>query len=412
MTTSAAAAPAMASRIACHHCGTVHVREPLPPGRVANCRRCGLFLYAPRPDGIARGIALHVAASVMWLVAHVFPLISIEIQGTTAQANLLTGFVALADEGFWHVAAVGVLFASVFPALRIVLGLCALIEAGRGRPSPAARMAYRLTRLQGPWSMLEVYLLGLIVSYVKLMSYADISVGPAAVALFATILLVSWADTVTDPDDVWSRIGRPVEPSAENGAACHDCGFIASPGTHECPRCGAGLHRRKTASTQRTWALLLTAMLLYIPANTYPMMVITNFGTAYPGTILGGVIDLIELGDYPVAVVIFIASVLVPILKFLALLFLLLSVQMRSTRHLRRKTQLYAAVEWIGRWSMVDVFVVAVLTGLVKVGSLFSIDAGIGALAFCGVVVITMIAAMAFDPRLLWDSLGDRHDRV
>lgn len=402
--------------IACHHCGALHGRRSLARGSVAACRACGLFLYEARPNGITNGLALYVAAALMWLVLHAFPLITVEIQGRRLTATLFDGVRALADEGLWPVAVACFLFSSVFPALRILVGFLTLLEASRGRPSPVARFAYKATRAQAPWSMLEVYLLGVIVAYVKLLALADIAVGPAAIALFAAIVLIAWADAAVDPEDVWARIGRSTGGTDDVGArplACHACGWVTTIGTPaRCPRCASHLHRRKTDSLQRTWALLLTALVLYIPANTYPMMVVTQLGNAYPGTILGGVVELIAYGDWPVAAVIFVASVLVPIVKFLALIWLLLSVQYRWTGGLRRKTQLYAAVEWVGRYSMVDVFVVAILGGLIHVGTLFAIDPGVGALAFCGVVVLTMLAAMTFDPRLLWDQAELGHERA
>lgn len=402
--------------IACHHCGALHGRVPLGGHQVAACRLCGLFLYEERPGGIDKGIALHLAAAVAWLVANAFPLITITIQGQATTATLITGVRALVEAGLLPVAVACLLFTTVFPGLRILVGLAALVEAARARPSRPARVAYKLIDLQGPWSMLEVYLLGLIVAYVKLMGYADIAIGPAAAALFAAILLLARADTVVDDEAVWRRIGRPVPapPAAGPEIACHTCGLVTSPEAHhgECPRCEAHLHRRKTRSLERTWALLLTALVLYIPANVYPMMIVTQFGQSYPGTILAGVVDLIAFGEWPVALVIFTASVLVPVLKFLVLGWLLVSVHLRSRRSLAPKTRLYVAVEWIGRYSMVDVFVVAILAGLVHVGGVFAIDAGVGALAFCGVVILTMIAAMTFDPRLLWDAGGDDRARV
>ncbi len=412
--TAATDPSARQDRIACHHCGQLHRRYPLPKGAVAVCRACGLYLYEQKPDGLALGVALHLAAAVMWLITHTFPLITVEIQGVRVAATVFTGIRALVDGGLWPVAIGCALLTTVFPALRILVGLWALVAATNSRRSASARLAYRLVRVQAPWSMLEVYLLGLIVAYVKLMSYAAIGVGPATLTLFATILLIAWADTATDPEDVWSRIGRPFRPSVgvSAGILCHTCGLIADDSGRPCPRCGSDLHRRKTGSLQRTWALLITAMILYIPANLYPMMIVTSLGTEHPGTILGGVVDLIRLGDVPVAAVIFVASVLVPILKFLALLWLLWSVHAGSHRQLRRKTQMFAAVEWIGRWSMVDVFVVAILAGVVHVGGLFAIDAGVGSLAFGAVVVLTMLASMSFDPRLLWDSAGRADDRV
>lgn len=189
--------------------------------------------------------------------------------------------------------------------------------------------------------------------------------------------------------------------------ACHACDLV-SPLTLEgapCPRCGATLHRRKPASMARAWAFLLSAYLLYIPANLLPIMVTQSiFGTQHD-TILSGVIYLWLSGSHMLSLVVLIASVVVPLLKMMILTLLLLTVRRRSTWRLREQTRLYTVVEVIGRWSMLDVFVVALLASLVRAGSLATITPGAGALAFASVVVLTMLASLCFDPRLLWDSL-------
>jgi paraquat-inducible protein A len=193
--------------------------------------------------------------------------------------------------------------------------------------------------------------------------------------------------------------------AAQKGlAGCHVCTQLSPARHHHCPRCGAPLHLRKPHSLQRSWALLLTALILYVPANVYPIMQVTSLGQTQSDTILSGVIHLWVVGMYPLAAIIFIASVFVPLLKMLALLYLLLSVQFCWRWGLRERTVLYRLTEAVGRWSMVDVFVVALLAALVHFDELATIVPGSAALAFAAVVVATMFAAMAFDPRLMWDS--------
>jgi paraquat-inducible protein A len=170
------------------------------------------------------------------------------------------------------------------------------------------------------------------------------------------------------------------------------------------------LHLRKTDSVQRTLALLITATILYIPANIYPIMVTEALGKSEESTILGGVVLLINLGSVPIAAVIFIASVVVPSAKFLALYYLVWSVKSGSRASGRQRTTLYQLTELIGKWSMVDVFVVAILVALVHLGGVMVIRPGIAALSFAGVVITTMIAAQSFDPRLIWDRLEESND--
>lgn len=170
-----------------------------------------------------------------------------------------------------------------------------------------------------------------------------------------------------------------------------------------CPRCGARLYSRIPDSVARTWALVLTALVLYLPANLLPITHTRSFGNVRSDTILSGVMYFIAHGDWPIAVVIFVASVCVPLLKLFALAFLLVSVQRQSARRREDRTRLYRITEAVGRWSMLDVFVVAILVALVNLGELAKISAGSGAVYFAAVVVTTMFAALTFDPRLIWD---------
>jgi paraquat-inducible protein A len=170
-----------------------------------------------------------------------------------------------------------------------------------------------------------------------------------------------------------------------------------------CPRCGAALHTRKPNSVARTWALVIAAFIFYIPANVLPITKVTSLGATQSDTIMSGVIYFVQTGMWPIALVIFIASIFVPVLKLLILLCLVVSVQRRSGWRPKDRTRLYRITEAIGRWSMTDIFVVTILVALVHLGALANIEAQAGAVFFAAVVVITMLAAMSFDPRLIWD---------
>ena len=190
---------------------------------------------------------------------------------------------------------------------------------------------------------------------------------------------------------------------------CHDCHLLVDAQGHHrrCPRCGAQLHIRKPESLARTWALVCAAIIVIIPANLLPMTITTALGSTQADTILSGVIYFIQSGSWEIAAVIFIASIFVPVAKLIILIFLLLSVQLRSTWSPRDRTRLYRLTELVGRWSMVDVYVVTILVALVKLGAVASIEAGPAAVFFASVVVLTMFAAESFDPRLIWDALED-----
>ncbi len=194
-------------------------------------------------------------------------------------------------------------------------------------------------------------------------------------------------------------------------ASCHCCGLlvrlpVAPPHKRaRCPRCGSPVHLRKPDSLARTWALVIAAVVFYVPANLLPITHVTSLGHVQSDTIMSGVIYFIQSGSWPIALVIFVASVFVPLLKLVILIYLLISVRRGSRWRPRDRAKLYRITEAIGRWSMVDIFVVTILVALVHLGALASIEAGHGALYFAAVVVTTMFAAMTFDPRLIWDNL-------
>ncbi len=195
---------------------------------------------------------------------------------------------------------------------------------------------------------------------------------------------------------------------------CHLLSPAPSPGATagpaKCPRCGAALHSRKPDSITRTWALVIAAAIFYIPANLLPMTTVTSLGMVQSDTIMSGVIYFVQSGSWPIALVIFIASIFVPLLKLFILAYLLISVQRKSRFRPKDRTRLYLITEAVGRWSMLDIFVVTILVALVNLGALATIEAGPAALHFAAVVVITMFAAMSFDPRLIWDAKEQGHE--
>lgn len=202
--------------------------------------------------------------------------------------------------------------------------------------------------------------------------------------------------------------GFPPDSAAARGLAlCHVCGLVSPVTSERCPRCRGSLHLRRRESLQRTWALTIAAAVLYFPANLLPVLRVDSFAGEQQNTIMGGVIQFWQQEDYPVAIIIFVASVLIPILKMISIVSLCRAA--RSGRRPREMSRLYRITEFIGRWSMVDVFVVAILVAVVQLGSTISIHPGAGAVSFAAVVVLTMFAAITFDPRLIWDAAAHSH---
>ncbi|MFM0008543.1 paraquat-inducible protein A, partial [Paraburkholderia dipogonis] len=289
-------------------------------------------------------------------------------------------------------------------------------------------IVFRMLHLARPWGMTEVLILGMLVALVKLAHIASVVPGVALWTFGALMLILAAASAAFDPHDLWQRIGGhyrvapgPEElaaPSARTAMAsglmtCHDCGLLtkAAPHAHDvsCPRCGAHLHERKPVSFARTWAFLIAAMVLYIPANMLPVMNTSSLFGSEKDTILSGVVYLWTSGSWPLAIIVFIASIAVPMLKIIAIMFLVISTQRRSRAMLQQRTRIYRVVELVGRWSMLDIYVITILVALVQFNALATIQAGPAAVAFGAVVVMTMFAAMSFDPRLIWDATEHNH---
>ncbi|WP_298497349.1 paraquat-inducible protein A [uncultured Maritimibacter sp.] len=185
-------------------------------------------------------------------------------------------------------------------------------------------------------------------------------------------------------------------------AGCRVCGRVSPIGTPRCSRCGSRISAPDRASLQAVWAWLIAGLVFYVPANLFPMLITTNFGRTSESTILGGVVELATHGDGFIAFVVFFASVIIPLAKFGAIAILCASVGRDVRLSAHRRQQVFEVVEFVGRWSMVDVFVVALLAALVQFDLTASIKPGIAAVSFALSVIFTMIAAMTFDSRLLW----------
>jgi paraquat-inducible protein A len=401
--------------MACHDCGLLQRVRPIADGDAATCTRCGAVLYRQRADSIERTITLTVAALILFVLAHSFPFMTFKLEGRADTSTLLTGVWSLYKDGMWPLALLVFLAASVFPLVKLLATLYVLLPLRFGRQPWRGAVVFRMVERVHPWAMMEVYLLGVIVAYVKLSDLARLELGVSLYSVVGLIVVMIAAEATLDPREVWKRFGpqatmrRVSRGWRASMVSCHSCDQVCSlehlpPGGHAlCPRCGASLHRRKPDSLARTWALVIAACILYIPANLLPVMTVTSLGRGEPDTILSGVKAMIELGMWPVALLVFFASITVPVLKLIGLIYLMLSVQFRSTWRRRDRTAMFRIIEAVGRWSMVVIFMISILVALVNLGSIARIDPGPGAVAFASVVILTMLASMSFEPRLIWD---------
>ena len=404
----------------CRDCGLFQVVPSMGPGARAHCLRCSATLRHTKADSLNRALALNVASMGLLIMAATTTMMQVSIAGIFRSADLFTGPINLQQNGIWELAVV-VLFTTVAaPMLKLGCMIYVLVGVRMDRPPLHLRRVFAWVEHLRPWSMIEVYLLGVAVAYVKLLDIVNIDIGFALYALVMLMLTTVWADSSLDYQEVWEALERRgltgavdhaalATTQAGTGAiACHTCGMVSHADGHgehlECPRCGSALHHRKPDAIARTWALMIAAMVLYVPANVYPVLTVISFGSGAPSTILGGVEELISGGMLPLAALVFFASILVPVLKLVGLTILLVSTQLRATGRLRDRTRLYRIVNAVGRWSMIDIFMESILVALVQFGAIATIDPGFGAIAFAGVVIITMFAAEGFDPRLMWDA--------
>lgn len=403
--------------VACHACDGLHRLAPVPEGGKALCTRCGTLLYRNPRQGLDRATALYLSAFLLFILANAFPFIGLKVGDRVEQMQIASAGLSLFRQGMGEIGLL-VLLTSILAPLFALGGMLSLLLPLRLgiRPGYMAPV-WRMVRALEPWSLGGVFMLALLVSIVKLQDLATLVPGVGLYAFVALLGVSAAAVASFDPGLLWPRVGpegegldgRRRNAAAQGYATCHTCDLMVKlqPGGRACPRCASAVdHARLPDSATRTWALLFSATVLLIPANVYPVMTVIQYGAGEPSTILAGVVHLIEAGMWPLAMLVFFASFVVPITKIVVLAFLLVTVHRGSAWRLRDRTLLYRVVESVGAWSMVDIFLVGILVALVQMDALARVLPGIGAAFFAASVVLTMIAAHCFDPRLVWDRAG------
>lgn len=402
--------------ISCHDCGTLHRRRPLRAREKARCTRCRSVLYRGGAADLDRVVALTLGAALVFLIAQFCPIVELEVNGHHSGATLFGAIGVLWSEQMRVVAAMVFLFTILFPAVELGALLYVAFGLRAGLRPPGFHLVLRAVRAVRQWGMTEVLMIGILITVIKMTSLARVLPQPGLFAFGALTLMLAVVVSF-DPKALWN-IADDLAPQPkiryaallESGAEllpCHACGLVTpvAPGLAHprCARCGCALHRRRPDSVNRTWALLITAAILYVPANLLPVMSTRSLFGTDDDTIMSGILFFWTSGSRGMAAIIFIASVVVPLLKLAVLTLLAWSAQRRSRWRPLQRTLLYRMVEFIGRWSMLDIFVVTLTVALVRFQALAVITAGPGALAFGAVVVLTMLASMQFDPRLIWD---------
>jgi len=405
----------------CESCGLLQMVPALEPGMTARCVRCPTTLRRTNTHTLDYSIALTIAALILLSIMSMTTLMGVDKAGIRHSANLFSGPVELVRQGMTPLAIVVVFVTVAAPFGKLIGTLYVLFGLQSRRPPRHMRRVFVIAEKLRPWSMIEVFVFGVFVAYVKLGDLVHLELDAGVYALLALMIVLIWADASLDRERIWERLdpgdlgarGMPPPGSPEEDLiGCEVCGLVSNRDAADpyCPRCGSALHARRPNSIARTWALLIAAIILYIPANYYPVLTVMQLGAGQPSTILGGVQELVKSQMYPLAALVFFASIAVPMLKMIGLAGMVIMVQLKRTPWLRDQTRLYHGVRFIGRWSMIDIFMESLLGALVKFGNVVTIQPGVGALAFCAVVILTMFAAETFDPRLMWDAGARRAD--
>ena len=408
---------------ACADCGYIHELPSVKAGSQVECGRCGSSLYKERRQWVDRSVALSLTGLVLFVVANVYPFIGLEAAGLTVDSNLISGVYALIQRERWLLAAMIFLFIFLIPFIEICC-LSYLAISFRFFKHKRPRWIAKIMRailIIHPWSMMEIFLLGVLVTSIKLGDMATLVPGAGSIAFVLLVLVLVALHLQLSHDRIWQwwqpeNLYRTKEDLSLNltpdtdprqFVSCHCCHALVSHSVTDinkhCPRCGDELHFRTPNSLEKSFALLLAGVVLYLPANLLPIMTTTQLGQTQSDTIMSGVLHLIHLGSWPIALVVFIASVVVPIAKIVVMAYLLHSARYGIQGKTKKRTAMYRLTEFIGRWSMVDVFVVCLLVAMVQFGLLANIEPSSATLAFAAVVILTMLAAEVFDQRLLWD---------
>jgi paraquat-inducible protein A len=373
--------------------------------QTAMCRRCDGTLAGPATGRVERPLALASAALVLLLAAIVWPIMTVSSLGASRQSWLETCVSALWGQGFLSLATLVATFTIALPCAYLVMLMWVLVALRFDLGGPLGPL-FRWVQHLRPWMMIEVYLVGCFVAYSRIKVVSTIEIGVGGWCLLGASLLFLLVLTQLDERTVWEAL--PVNAAIGKGKetiACTVCDLIvidAADGTH-CPRCAATLHMRKPDAMRRTTALVVTGFLLYVPANVIPVLTTVRLGRSDENTILSGVLELVHNDLWPLAIIVFSASIILPLLKLCGLTWMLIATRLRSRRLLVGRTRFYRMIDLVGRWSNIDVFAVSVLIAALRFGALTEVHAGNGLVAFAAVVIITMVATGVFDTRLMWD---------
>lgn len=392
----------------------IHV-VPVARGFCARCPSCGSRVIKNSSISLSGELAIALAALVLFLPAQFYALVSIDLIGVPLSTTVTSGSVILLDT-FPFVGALVIFCVAIAPLLYLLTIIISNISVSLRN----ARVLYyssSMLKIIRHWVMVDVFLVSLAVGCFKVQDFAEISVDKGLLSFVLLQVLTAVLLARVSPKRYWNALGENQRQQEENEetsvtpdtlVGCSLCGLTQSAHHQHCTRCGKKLEHRKFQSIQKTWASLLAAVVFIFPANLYPISILLTNGKRLEDTIFSGVASLIKQGMYGIAIIIFTASIIVPVVKIICLAYILLCIHFKVESGRKLRMKLYRFVKWIGKWSMMDLCVIAIMVSLIDRGNLLDFTPGPGAIAFGLVVVLTMIAAESLDSRLIWDKYEQR----
>ena len=397
--------------VRCGGCNAVVKISTLQQGQSAVCPRCHHLLYASSRWSLKRCSIIALSILILMPFALTYPLLSIDLLGEKIDASVWLGVWKMATQGFSYTAFL-IFICAVFMPIVFAL-LVILLQLSKMMKIQPRNLLISLGYIK-PWVMFDVYLVALGVSIFKVREYATLQLDVYLIAFVFTALLTTLLFIKINPNEVWNDFypqskGVNELTKAEDLRYCHACQYsFLNPlsdrkGRDICPRCLSQIDIPPSIRLQRTWALLLAGIIMLFPANLLPMSVVYLNGAPSADTLMSGVMSFMEMGSYFIAFIVFIASIFVPISKVLIMLYLLICVHFKLKHSIRWQMRLLHLVHFVGRWSMLDLFVLALMMSLVTRGQIIDFSVGTAAFYFGAAVFLTMVAAEQFDSRLIWE---------
>lgn len=407
--------PSSTYTLSCPDCDLL-ISATLPEEKHCHyCPRCGKNIIKASNNSILQSLVLTLTALILYIPAVFMPLLTMNAIGLEDSGSILDSIIVIWQDGYYFMSFATAMSTVTFPLLLFSSLLAVSLSLHLHYQPPWLAKVFRFYIHIEEWSMSEVYLLGIIIALIKMKDMGDIHYDIGFFFFILVVFVAMKIQCIVNKHTFWEAIkqSKPLTPTsqhlttakAEGLLLCHTCHSLQPVQLegHQCPRCHAQLHTRKQNSFSRTLAFVSAAFLMLFPANILPIMEVDFLGSVTLSTILDGIIYFFQHDSFFIGLVILIASILVPVYKVVGMSILLASIHFNKRGHLRKKTIMFRCITFIGRWSMLDIFVIALLAALINFGFFSSVSASHAATYFCGVVILTMCAAISFDPRLLWD---------